>query len=209
MEVDAHLYDEEHFNDKELQEAADRLEEWRSDPANWQELHPKRKREEAIEEDEEKARDYSVPQSEGGKPPSKQRIPKDLKEKLALEAKIEFFKSRRLDFCTFLKRRLPRDNEVAMKYLKEFSAQSPADFANELRTKVATLQMLGGLTMIFGRMCTKGGIDESDFFDRSCDRPDITTEKQRKDQLVLEIGYFHAQLKELLALAKDIPTDFE
>lgn len=123
-------------------------------------------------------------------------------------AKITFFKDRVDDFKLFLKRRIPPTNPTAQAYLEEFLAFSPGDFAVELLTTVSRLQMVGGLELIFGRMCAKAAMKSEDFVDRSIERPDLKTEKQIRDQLTVEIVDYHTQLKEMIKLAKELPPKF-
>lgn len=124
------------------------------------------------------------------------------------EKKINFFKDRVADFKLFIQRRIPPDNETAQKYLEEFLQTSDKEFASELVSSVAKLQMVGGLTLIFGRMCAKAAMKEEDFVDRSLERPDLDTEKKKKDQLTIEIIDYHTQIKDLLKLAQDLPKSF-
>lgn len=124
------------------------------------------------------------------------------------ETKINFFKSRVTDFKTFIERRVPPDNKTAQEYLKEFLLTSDKAFANELVTSVSKLQMIGGLELIFGRMCSKANMQAEDFIDRSLERPDLKSEKQKKDQLTFEIVDYHTQIKELMKLAKQLPNSF-
>jgi hypothetical protein len=166
-----------------------------SSPSQEQRKLSKRKREEEIP-DSVATRDELPPELK------KQESPNPEDEKIA------FFKSRLEDFKVFLQRRIPPDNEVAQQYLQDFISSSEKDFALELINTVSKLQMIGGMTLIFTRLCTKANMKAEDFIDRSVERPDLVTEKQKKDQLTWEITDFHEQLKELLKLAKELPEKF-
>ena len=158
------------------------LDEWRQDPSNWVESESPPVKRQYREEDEIKTHED--------------------------DEKFAFFNSRVEDFKLFLKRRLPPDNESAQSYYETFFRTSNAEFANELKTKLNGLSLLGGIDMIFTLMCNKVNMKATEFVDRSIDDRASWPEKKKQEQLQFEILDFHTQLRNLVKLAKELPDSY-
>jgi hypothetical protein len=228
--------DETHLTPMELHEAGLRLEEWRNDPKNWNEVadyHETLANEEKdrrnasksyaegflayakMAEDSEPEKDYEQEpaqkkrkREEKGESEKAPEAPSDL-------AKVAFFIDRVDDFRLFLKRRLPPDNPTAQKVLAEFYAMSCSEFAHKILEQLPTgimslavLNLMGGLELVWGKLLTECAMKAEDFVDRSLERPDLDTPERKKDQLALERQDFHTQVKDLVELAKNLPKTF-
>jgi len=169
------------------EEALADLEQWREDKSNWVE---------------------NVVIKEEPQPSKKKYTEKDEQATHKEDLKKAFFNDRVEQFKLFLQRRLPPNNQQAQEYYEKFFKTSNTSFANELKTKLNDLSMLGGIDMIFTLMCNKVGMKSTDFVDRSCPERESWPEKKKQEQLTFEILDFHTQLKNLVALAKDLPESY-
>jgi len=214
MEDNSHEYEEgfeEQYLPVNINIACQNLEQVRADVASEQVSNvlvlstPKRKRQEEEEEEE----DDELTQVDERFVSTEDLPVKKIKiEPPSLPSNDELYILRFEDLKTFMERRIPPDNAEAQKYLADFKAMTPKQFAEELLERVNYLNMFGGLSLVFGRLCAQCAMKEEDFVDRSLERPDLDTAEKRKTQLTLEIIDFHTQIKELLNLAKKLSPQF-
>jgi hypothetical protein len=159
---------------------------------------PKRKR----EEDEDEEPDFKVIEVK------KAYTDKDEEETHKDDKKIAFLQSRIDDFKLFMERRIPSDNAQAQEKLVLLKEATHTEFARSLKDRIGHFGEYICMVKAFDSMCGSFGIKETDFVDRSLERPDVLSEAGKQKVLQNEVMHFKTQMKELVDLIKDIPDKF-
>lgn len=129
--------------------------------------------------------------------------PASKKERAEESEKERIYKdylSRFEDLKVFIKRRMPPENKAAMEYVNMLEASDPDQFLAYLKGSVLTLYHLGGIGLLFGRICSVCGIEEKDFIDRSVERPELDDDKKKAAQLCIEKVDLQMQIRYILDL---------
>lgn len=190
--------DESHMTEEEQQLAAERLEKWRADPANWVEegstkSPPTKKRKRELKGEKEESEEPPVSKY----------------EQIGID--IALYESKVDDLKTFMRRRLPPDVIKVQEYFKTFDETSYSEQARLTNSTLATVLRFMGPDFVWSRLLATCGIKEEDFYDRTVtseDMPHLATEEGRKAQLAKEIGYFHRQIQTLVELAGKLPKHY-